>query len=100
MGATLKSGRPCLTGIGGKGAADLHVEVQGPGGRWVLAWLECKEGSGELNPDQVAWHRKLQRRGRHAHVVRSVDDGLRVVNELREGRVPGYEVGLLGGSSE
>lgn len=91
MGAVTKSGQPCLTGIGGKGAADLHVEVLGPDGRWALAWLECKEGSGELNRDQVAWHQKLQRRGRHAHVVRSVDEGLRVVGELREGRVPRYD---------
>lgn len=92
--ATLKSGTECLTGLGGKGAPDLHAEVCNPAGQWVAVWLECKAGTGDLNTDQREWHRRAQNRGRHAHLARSVEHALAIVTDVHEGRVPSYEVAL------
>jgi hypothetical protein len=92
--ATLKSGAECLTGLGGKGAPDVHVEVLNPLGQWVVCWMECKAGAGALNKEQREWHRRAQNRKRHAHVVRSVAHALEIVSEIHAGRVPPYEVEL------
>lgn len=79
MGATLKSGRSVLTGLGGKGAPDLYLEILGVDGEWRAVWMECKAGSGELNPDQAAWHAAALLMRRHVYVVRSVDDAVGIV---------------------
>ena len=79
MGATLKSGRPVLTGLGGKGAPDLYLEVRGADGEWRAVWMECKAGSGDLNPDQVKWHAAAALMGRHVFVVRSVEMAVEIV---------------------
>lgn len=70
-------------GVGGRGAPDLLVEVQTPRGAWLAVWLEVKAPSGRLRPEQEAWHAAARARGRHVYVVRSVDEALRAVDEVR-----------------
>lgn len=82
--ARAPSGRPILTGIGGEGAPDLHAEVR-VGALWVCVWLECKAGSGVLNPKQKQWHKAALARGRHVVTVRSVADAEQAIRELQEG---------------
>lgn len=76
-------------GAGGTGAPDLIAEVKcGP--VWVCVWLEVKTAEGRLRPEQTVWHEAARSRGRHAYVVRSVDDALRAVAEVQAlaGSVP------------
>lgn len=77
-------------GTGGEGAPDLFCEVLvagGPGtGRpavFAAVWLEVKTPTGRLRPEQVQWHEAARSRGRHAYVVRSVEDALRAVAEVQ-----------------
>lgn len=70
-------------GVGGRGAPDLLVEVQTPRGAWLAVWLEVKAPSGRLRPEQEAWHEAARRAGRHVYTVRSVDDALRAIDEVR-----------------
>lgn len=79
MGATLKSGRSVLTGIGGKGAPDLFVEVKGADDEWRSVWMECKAGTGELNPHQVKWHDAAKLMKRHVFKVKSVEEAVAIV---------------------
>lgn len=77
-------------GVGGTGAPDLLVEVLVAGGPptplravWACVWLEVKSPDGSLRPEQTVWHEAARFRGRHAYVVRSVEDALRAVAEVQ-----------------
>lgn len=77
-------------GVGGTGAPDLLVEVLvagGPGtgrpGVWAAVWLECKTYDGAIRPEQTVWHEAARSRGRHAYIVRSVEDALAAVAEVQ-----------------
>jgi len=83
--ATLETGARVLTGLGGKGAPDLMAEVRTASGVTACLWLECKAGTGELNPDQRRWHAAAAHEGRHVAVVRSVDEALAAVARAKEG---------------
>lgn len=87
MAAVTKSGREVLTGVGGKGAPDLYVEVPTPAGVRAALWLECKAGTGELNPDQRKWHERARVLNRHAYVVRSVEHARAIVESFKRGEV-------------
>ncbi len=80
------SGGYAWTGIGGQGAPDLHVEVLLPNGFHACLWLECKEGEGELSPKQVEWHLAALSTGRHVRTVRTTDEAVRIVSDMRAGR--------------
>ena len=80
-------GRP-MTGLGGKGAPDLLVEVVTAYGLTCAVWLECKAGDGaKLNPHQRKWHSAATMLGRHAYVVRSVEHARAIVESFRRGVV-------------
>lgn len=83
--ARAPSGAAVLTGIGGKGAPDLHCEVKTDSGLWVCVWLECKAGTGRLSPDQTAWREAALKRGRHVFTVRSVEDAREAVRSVQTG---------------
>jgi len=83
--ATTPTGAAVLTGIGGKGAPDIVVEVRTASGVTACLWLECKAGTGELNPDQKVWHAAAAREGRHVVIVRQVADATEAVAKLRAG---------------
>jgi hypothetical protein len=87
MRVRLPSGGYAWTGIGGEGAPDLHVEILTPGGPHACVWMECKAGTGELNPKQRQWHAAAERMGRHAYVVRSVEHARAIVESFRRGVV-------------
>lgn len=89
MRVSLPSGGYAWTGVGGKGAPDLHVEVMTPYGITACLWIECKEGSGELSEDQRKWHEAAKKTGRHVCVARSVGDALSEIEKLLLGRVGG-----------
>ena len=92
MAATTRSGTNCLTGIGGKGAPDLYMEAAAPGGIRAAMWVECKAGTGELNPDQRLWHRRASNQGRCVITARCVDDVTRALELLEAGRGSEVEV--------
>lgn len=73
------SGARVAYGVGGVGAPDLLVEVQGADGRWACLWLEVKTPDGALRPEQRTWHEAAHRLGRHVFVVRSVADAVAAV---------------------
>ena len=79
MRVQLRSGGYAWTGIGGKGAPDLHVEIRGADGEHRCVWMECKAGTGELSKDQMEWHRSARNEGRHVYVVRSIDQAREIV---------------------
>lgn len=90
MRVRLPSGGVAWTGLGGEGAPDLLVEVQGPDGAFVAVWLECKSGdSARLSKAQRAWHAAAARMGRHVYVARSVEHALAIVAAFSRGEVAG-----------
>ena len=90
--ATTRSGAHVLTGIGGKGAPDLYLEVAAPGGVRCALWVECKAGMGELNPDQRLFHARARRQQRLVILARSVDDVTRALDLIEAGRASEVEV--------
>jgi hypothetical protein len=68
-------------GVGGNGAADLFCEVHRDG-VWIAVWMEVKTETGELEPDQVAWHAALKKMGRNACVVRSITQAFAVIDDV------------------
>lgn len=91
MSVTTQTGRTLLTGIGGVGAPDLHVEVKTPSGVFASVWMECKAGGSRKRPTQTAWHEAARRLGRHVYVVRSVEEAARIVDAFQRGKVPDGE---------
>lgn len=87
IGAIARSGAHVLTGIGGKGAPDLYVEVPTPSGVRAALWMECKSGEGELTDDQARWHTRASAMGRHVFVIRSVEHALAIVESFQRGEV-------------
>ncbi len=88
ISVTTQTGRTLLTGIGGVGAPDLHVEVKTPTGIYASVWLECKAGLARRRPAQTTWHEAARKLGRHVYVVRSVEDATRIVDAFARGEVP------------
>jgi len=60
-----------------KGCQDFTIFL--PGGR--LLCVECKRADGKLSDDQQIWAKELIMLGHQVHVVRSMDEFLKVVNE-------------------
>lgn len=87
MRATLPTGVKVLTGLGGVGAPDLHVEITTHAGLVALVWMECKAGSGRLSKDQRAWREAhaLGLGARNVVVIRDVGHALDVVERVRAG---------------
>lgn len=87
--ATLRSGAQILTGIGGKGAPDLLLEVRSLAGSWCALWVECKCGErARLSKEQRAWHEAASGMGRHVLLARSVEDVWGAVHIIRAGLTP------------
>lgn len=59
------------------GTPDLFVAVGGG------LFLECKTPTGKLSENQLRWHRIARAHGVRVEVVRSVEDAVRVVLEMR-----------------
>lgn len=91
ISVTTQTGRTLLTGIGGVGAPDLHVEVRTPSGVFASVWMECKAGGSRKRPAQAAWHEAARRLGRHVYVVRTVEEAVRIVEAFQRGEVPDGE---------
>lgn len=88
ISVTTQTGRTLLTGIGGVGAPDLHVEVRTPTGVYASVWMECKAGLARRRPAQTEWHEAARKLGRHVYVVRSVEDATKIVDAFARGEVP------------
>lgn len=50
-------------------------------------WLEVKLPDGNLDPDQVTWHAKANRRGINVETVRSVSQAIDTVQHWRNERL-------------
>lgn len=86
--ATTETGARILTGIGPKGAPDLHVEVRTPSGVVACVWMECKANTGELTPDQKVWHAAARHEQRHVYLIREAAEALAIVREFQAGGLP------------
>lgn len=87
VGTATYGGARVEYGVGGKGAPDLVVEVQGPSRLWACVWLEVKTPAGRVEPHQVQWHEAAAMLNRHAYVVRSVEHARAIVESFRRGVV-------------
>ena len=68
-----------LTAIGVRGAPDRMMCGHGK-----IVLIEFKTPKGRLSPGQVAFHSKLWSKcGIHAHVVRSVEEGIQLEEDAR-----------------
>lgn len=84
----LRSGAQILSGIGGKGAPDFVVEVQGPRG-WRILWVESKCGEfAKLSKEQREWHAAAALLGRHVVLARSIHDVVGAVERVQQGAMP------------
>lgn len=59
----------------GAGCPDFAIML--PGGKVLL--VECKRRTGKVSMDQAAWHLLAQGVGHTVHVVRSMEDFLKLV---------------------
>lgn len=56
------------------GTPDLWVAFRG-----FDSWLEVKTDTGSLNSEQETWHAEARQHGARVHIVRSVEQALRIV---------------------
>lgn len=60
------------------GTPDLVVIWRGH-----TTWLEVKTESGDLSHEQDSWHRAARQQGARVHIVRSVEQALRVARGVQ-----------------
>ena len=61
-----------------RGWKSINTGEDGQPDLWTeLGWMEVKLPGKDLDPDQVAWHAKAERRGVRATTVWSIEDAIR-----------------------
>jgi len=70
----LKDGRRIMCGV--KGLSDLLFI-----GKGYVAFIEVKNATGKVSPEQQSFIKKMQSLGHKAGICRSVDDALKLIGE-------------------